>query len=131
MTTSECVLVGARVVLPDEVLDDGWVHVRDDMIVAVGSGKPPPVRQTDDLGGAWLLPGYVDLHMHGGGGYDVAASRDSMVEAVAFHRQHGTTATLVSLVTAPLDVLVEQLGWAADLAERGPNPRGTVLGSHL
>jgi len=130
MTTSECVLTGARVVVPGGVLDGGWVHVRDGVIAAVGSGAPPSAPHTD-LGGAWLLPGYVDLHMHGGGGFDVAASRDSMIEAVAFHRRHGTTSTLVSLVTAPLEVLVEQLGWAAELTDRGANPRGTVLGSHL
>ncbi|HEY2340725.1 MAG TPA: N-acetylglucosamine-6-phosphate deacetylase [Steroidobacteraceae bacterium] len=130
MTASDCVLVGARVVLPGEILDPGWVHVRGDAIVAVGSGTPPLARHVD-LEGAWLLPGYVDLHMHGGGGYDVAASSESMIEAVAFHRAHGTTATLVSLVTAPLDVLVEQLGWAAALTERGPTARGTVLGAHL
>jgi len=54
-----------------------------------------------------------------------------MEEAVAFHRGHGTTGTLVSLMTAPVAALSEQLGWAAELAARGPSRRGHVLGSHL
>ena len=54
-----------------------------------------------------------------------------MEEAVAYHRGHGTTATLVSLMTAPEAELIEQLGWAAELARRGAQPRGHVLGSHL
>jgi N-acetylglucosamine-6-phosphate deacetylase len=54
-----------------------------------------------------------------------------MEAAVAFHRGHGTTSTLVSLMTAPEEALVDQLHWAAELARRGLSPRGRVLGSHL
>jgi N-acetylglucosamine-6-phosphate deacetylase len=54
-----------------------------------------------------------------------------MERAVGFHRSHGTTATLVSLMTAPEAVLSEQLGWVATLTGRGPTPHGHVLGSHL
>jgi N-acetylglucosamine-6-phosphate deacetylase len=126
MTMADTVLSGARVVVPDGVVANGWVHVRDGVIAGVGAGSPPDAGERVDLGGAWLLPGFVDLHMHGGGGHDVASSPDAMADAVRFHRTHGTTATLVSLVAAPLEVLAEQLGWAADLAAAG-----TVLGAHL
>ena len=68
------------------------------------------------LGGGWLVPGYIDIHTHGGGGHDVARSPEDMAASVAFHLSHGTTRTLVSLVTAPVAELVEQLGWVADLA---------------
>jgi len=95
------VLAGARVVTPDGVLERGWAAVADGRIAAVGVGTPPADAPVRDLGGAWLLPGFVDLHMHGGGGHDVAASPDAMAAAVAFHREHGTTSTLISLVTAP------------------------------
>ncbi len=54
-----------------------------------------------------------------------------MDAAVAFHRVRGTTSTLVSLMTASVAELAEQLGWAAELTRRGPLPRGSVLGSHL
>jgi N-acetylglucosamine-6-phosphate deacetylase len=125
------VLAGARVVLPDRVQADGWVQLAGDRIVAVGSGRPPGGSTVRDLGGAWLLPGYIDLHMHGGGGHDVTVSRDEMRAAVAFHRTHGTTRTLVSLVTAPVDGLVEQLGWVSELTALGPGDDGHVIGSHL
>ena len=69
--------------------------------------------------------------MHGGGGHNVADSREAMARRVAFHRRHGTTATLVSLMTAPVEELCEQLGWAAELTARGPGAGGHVLGSHL
>jgi len=124
-------LSGARVVTPQGVLDPGWVEVRDGFIAAVGAGEPPPTsQQAHDLGGCWLLPGFIDLHMHGGGGHDVTASPADLAAAVAFHRRHGTTRTLVSLVTAPVADLAAQLGWVADLVEQGAGANG-VLGAHL
>jgi N-acetylglucosamine-6-phosphate deacetylase len=123
-------LAGARVVTPDGVLNPGWVEVTDGRISAVGAGRPAGAGVVD-LGGGWLLPGYVDLHVHGGNGHNFGDSADDMAEGVAFHRSRGTTRTLVSLVTAPLAELHEQLSWAAKLAERGPHPDGHVVGAHL
>jgi N-acetylglucosamine-6-phosphate deacetylase len=124
-------LGGGRVVTPDGVLSDAWVEVSDGRITQIAETRPGLDAPTVDLQGAWLLPGYIDLHVHGGGGYNVSESLEAMEQAVAFHRGHGTTATLVSLVTAPEDALRAQLEWAAELVHRGPTPRGHVLGSHL
>lgn len=124
-------LAGGRVLTPCGVEDDAWVHVDGDAIVGVQKSRPSVDASIVDLDGAWLLPGYVDLHMHGGGGHNVASSRHAMDAAVAFHRGRGTTSTLVSLMTASVEELSEQLSWAAELARRGPTPRGHVLGSHL
>ncbi len=116
---------GASVVTPDGVLADGWVSVTDGVITSVGSGSVD--GPAEDLGGGWLVPGFIDLHVHGGGGFDFTAGPDEMAAAVAFHLANGTTRTLVSLVTAPLERMCEQLRWIAALAETG----GTVLGAHL
>jgi N-acetylglucosamine-6-phosphate deacetylase len=124
-------LGGGRVVTPEGVLADAWVQVSDGRIAEVGARRPDVDAPVVDLAGAWLLPGYVDLHMHGGGGHSVADSFEAMDEAVAFHRSHGTTTTLVSLMTAPEEALIDQLQWAAELVHRGASPRGHVLGSHL
>jgi N-acetylglucosamine-6-phosphate deacetylase len=126
---SALLLTGARVVTERAVLDDGWVSVDAGRIADLGPGRPPAVTGAEvvDLGGRWLLPGFVDLHVHGGGGHDSTASPESMAAAVGFHRRHGTTRTLVSLVTAPLEALEQQLGWVADqTAQAGP-----VVGAHL
>lgn len=132
---SSLLLHGGRVVTPGGVIDDGWVRVEGSLIVDVGSGRPvdrtgPRRGETVNLAGQWLLPGFVDLHMHGGGGHDVTASPAAMAAAVAFHATHGTTRTLVSLVAAPLAELERQLGWVADLAA-APGASGAVVGAHL
>jgi N-acetylglucosamine-6-phosphate deacetylase len=118
------IVSGARVVTPDGVLDDGWVEVVDGRLAAVSSGRAP--AGAEDLGGGWLLPGFVDVHVHGGGGFDVTRSPAAMAGAAEFHLRHGTTRMLLSLMAAPVDLLCEQLGWVRGLTEASG-----VVGAHL
>lgn len=122
------VLSGARVVTPVGVIDTGWVQVDGTRIASFGEGTPP--ERGTDLGGAWLLPGYVDLHVHGGDGGAIEESADGLARSVAFHRRHGTTRTLASIVTGPIDAMVAAAGWVADAVEAGPTPTGHVVGIH-
>lgn len=121
--TASTVLGGARVVTPESVLDPGWVQITAGVITDVGGGRPP--GPAEDLHGAWVLPGFVDLHMHGGGGHDAARSPQDLAGAVRFHLAHGTTSTLVSLVAAPVPDLQRRLAWIAE------TPAPTVVGAHL
>jgi N-acetylglucosamine-6-phosphate deacetylase len=119
-------LGGGRVVTRDRVLEPGWVLIDSGRIAAVGAGPAPDAQERREFSG-WLLPGFVDLHVHGGGGADMAASPEDVVRAVEFHRRHGTTSTLVSLVTAPVDALERQLEWVSKLVAGDEG----ILGSHL
>ncbi|MGI8869222.1 MAG: N-acetylglucosamine-6-phosphate deacetylase [Mycobacteriales bacterium] len=123
------VLAGARVVTPEGILDPGWVRVEGARIAAVGHGRSP--TSGTDLGGAWLLPGYVDLHVHGGDGGAVEVSADGLARSVAFHRRHGTTRTLASIVTGQIDAMAAAAGWVADAVGAGPTPTGHVVGVHF
>jgi N-acetylglucosamine-6-phosphate deacetylase len=126
------VLTGARVVVPEGVLDPGWVQVEGGRIAAVGRGRPPAdAGAATDLGGAWLLPGFVDLHVHGGDGGRIDESAKGLATSVAFHRRHGTTRTLASVVTAPAEQMAAAAGWIADAVEAGPTEDGHVVGCHF
>lgn len=105
---------------------DAWVLLDGDTIASVGSGAERPVADVVvDLTGRWITPGFIDLHGHGGGGEDSATG--DLDTALAAHRSHGTTRAVVSLVSNPVDVLVDQLARLAAVA--GSDPR--VLGAHL
>jgi N-acetylglucosamine-6-phosphate deacetylase len=120
------VLTNATVVTPHGVIDRGWVQLDGTRINAVG-GDRPPAGPTADLGGHTLVPGFVDLHVHGGGGHDITAGEPAeSAAAVAFHQHHGTTSTLLSLVTAPVDHLVAAARALSALVE----PDGQIVGLH-
>jgi N-acetylglucosamine-6-phosphate deacetylase len=120
-------LTDARVVAPDGVLDRGWVRVDDGRIAGVGTGPPPGDVERIELGGRHLVPGFVDLHVHGGAGHSMLSADPGEIRAAtAFHTAHGTTRTLVSMVTAPIDEMVDALRAAAPLVATGE-----ILGAHL
>jgi N-acetylglucosamine-6-phosphate deacetylase len=118
-------LVGGRVVTPDGVLSPGWIRVAGDRIEAVGEGNPGP--DAADLRGQWILPGFVDVHVHGGGGasFTEGPLRDAR-RAAQFHRGHGSTTLVASLVTAPLAELEARAAMLAALADEG-----VIAGLHL
>ena len=103
-----------------------------DSIVGTGHGAPPEAAvaiagETVDAAGRWLVPGFIDLHGHGGGGFSFDDGDDAIVTALATHRRHGTTRSVLSLVANPLASLRTSLETIADLAEDDP----LVLGAHL
>ncbi|HEY3712218.1 MAG TPA: N-acetylglucosamine-6-phosphate deacetylase [Amycolatopsis sp.] len=126
---ADFVITGGRVAAPDRVLDDGWLSVADGRIAAVGTGTPPggPELQRVDVGGALVVPGFIDTHCHGGGGGSFSTlDPDEMLTAVRAHRRHGTTTTLASLVSDPVDLLTEQIAALRELVQDGE-----LAGIHL
>jgi N-acetylglucosamine-6-phosphate deacetylase len=119
---------GARKLDAGGQVDDFWMLVHGDSIVSTGSGRDlPEATRLVDVAGRWLVPGFIDLHGHGGGGYAYDDGPAEIGSALAAHRAHGTTRAVLSLVANPLPKLRESLRVIADLAESDP----LVLGSHL
>ena len=118
------IVAAEHVVTPDGVLAPGWLEVTDGRIAAVHPGRPPgPAAHR----GHWALPGFIDMHVHGGGGASFTeGGPDDARRAAAFHRAHGTTRIVASLVTAPLGELEGRCAMLADLAEAG-----VIDGIHL
>jgi N-acetylglucosamine-6-phosphate deacetylase len=106
-----------------------WVLLDGDAIRSIGAEgvEAPAADEVVDLGDATLVPGFIDLHTHGGGGHAVDDGGAELEGALAAHRAHGTTRSVVSLVANPLVRLRESLMGIAELAARDPR----VLGSHL
>jgi N-acetylglucosamine-6-phosphate deacetylase len=120
-------LAGGRVVTPAGVLSPGWIRLAGNLIDAVGAGPPTGRLPVTALAGQWVLPGFVDMHVHGGGGTSFTAGpEDDARRAAEFHRGHGSTSIVASLVTAPLGELERRAAMLAGLAADG-----VIAGIHL
>jgi N-acetylglucosamine-6-phosphate deacetylase len=118
VTPPTSALVAAEhVVTPEGVLAPGWLRIDGGRIATVGAGEPPePATHR----GHWALPGFIDMHVHGGGGASFTeGGADDARRTAAFHRAHGTTRIVASLVTAPAGELESRLAMLADLADEG------------
>lgn len=116
-------LISAGTVVADEgVCRPGWVQIGGARIAACGTGTPPAAADID-LPDSVVVPGFIDMHVHGGGGAAFTAADSA---AVDFHRSHGTTTTLASLVTAAPAELLTSVRTLAGLTRSG-----AIAGIHL
>jgi N-acetylglucosamine-6-phosphate deacetylase len=110
--------------------DDAWIAFDGGRVAARGTGgtwRELSPRDAVDAAGAWLTPGFVDIHGHGGGGATFDDGPEAIAVARALHRRHGTTRAVVSLVTASIDDLVARAAMVADASRAD----ASILGSHL
>jgi N-acetylglucosamine-6-phosphate deacetylase len=110
------VLAGANVVLPTGTVKDGRVIIDGTRI----TGAAPDNAQVIDVTGHWLVPGFVDLHNHGGGGASFTSGTvEDVLKGIHTHRLHGTTTVVASTVTGDMDFLAQRAGLLSELAEQG------------
>jgi N-acetylglucosamine-6-phosphate deacetylase len=115
----------------DGVQADFWVLANGGVIERTGTGEEwtryADGATTVDGAGAYLTPGFIDIHFHGGGGHSNEDGPAAIQAAAAAHRAHGTTRAVVSLVANPLGDLLSSVASIADLTSVDPY----ILGSHL
>jgi N-acetylglucosamine-6-phosphate deacetylase len=96
-------------------------------IDAIEGAAVDPAANGDD----YILPGFIDLHVHGGAGRDMMEGGDAPHVIARLHARHGTTALLATTMTAPVDEIDKALGAIGGAcARRGPN-EARILGVHL
>jgi N-acetylglucosamine-6-phosphate deacetylase len=107
------VRVSGKVVTPTGVIRQGCVETDGDGITAVA--EYPSVRD-----GHWIVPGFVDIHVHGGNGHTfTTGDADAARAAADFHLSHGTTTLLASLVSSPYDLMRDATAAFAPLVNEG------------
>ncbi len=103
---SSFVIDNVRVIDRELVLDDSAVKVEDGRIEAVGRAGTLRADRVIDGRGMYLSPGFVDLHVHGGGGHDfMDATPDAVRGALTAHMEHGTTTIVPTTLCAGDDEL--------------------------
>jgi len=109
------------VILPDRVLDEGWVLCSESgRLVSVGTSRPD--GNFEVVNGRYISPGFVDIHVHGGAGADyMDGSAEAVRVANRAHARHGTTTIFPTTTTGTTEEIREMLracgeareGWSA------------------
>lgn len=121
-----------RIVLEDRV-EVGRVRFG----ATIDAIEPVPSKEGDDL--PWIVPGFIDVHVHGGGGGDVMEGPDGVRTMARTHLAHGTTTLCPTTLTAAWDEVLAALDAIATVAaededaQDGPEPSDlpSIAGTHL
>jgi len=114
--THNLLFKGAQAVLPTGITTGGHVAVEGTKF----TDHAPENAHAIDVTGHWLVPGFVDLHNHGGGGASfTSGTAEDILKGIHTHRTHGTTTLVASTVTGDMATLTAQAGLLSELAEQG------------
>ena len=99
--------------------------------IADVAGTPIAAERAGEGGRAVLLPGFIDTHVHGGGGRDTMEGGDAITTIARRHARHGTTALLATTMTAPVGEIEAALKALGPVCRERAAQSARVLGVHL
>jgi N-acetylglucosamine-6-phosphate deacetylase len=109
----------------------GSLHAHGNGRIAAVDGTAVATHAVRDSDLPLVLPGFIDLHVHGGAGYDIMQGADAAWQVARLHARHGTTALLATTMTAPQADLDAAFAAMAPLCTHGAPNAARVLGVHL
>ena len=119
----------AKIVTASEVIENGCCLVQNGVIAYVGR-EAQGADEVIDAQGCYLVPGFIDLHCHGGNGLEFMDASESEMKAIAdFHLSHGTTTMLATTLTASEAETLSAIETFQLYKNKTPN--GTLKGLHL
>ncbi len=122
-------LENVRVVLENSI-QDADVLVADGKIQTIGKDlKAPEGAEVIDGKGRYLAPGFMDLHVHGGGGYSAMGGKDAVLKMCRAHAQYGTTSILPTTLAAPIAQLKTAIDGIREAQAEAKDVN--ILGAHL
>jgi len=134
MSQHELLITGGTVYAAAETIHEGYLHIVGGRIEEIGTGKPRPARRASrmlDASGKLLFPGFIDIHVNGGGG---SITLDATLEAIRSiaqaHAKFGTTAMLPAVISTDEATLRRAVPVIGEAVEKGTGG-AHVLGVHL
>jgi N-acetylglucosamine-6-phosphate deacetylase len=111
MDSSNLKIINARIITPTGILKNGSVLVQNGKITAITEGEiEGAYENVIDAGGKYLSPGFIDIHVHGGGGHDFMDNTiTAYLEIAKLHASHGTTSFTPTTLSCEKDALLKTL----------------------
>lgn len=123
-------IINGKILTPQGWLKDGSVIIRDDKILEVTNCDLAIIgADIIDAKGMCVVPGYIDIHVHGGGGKDFQeGTEEAFLTAAAAHAKHGTTSILPTLSSSTIPMIEKAVSTCSKLMREKDSP---FLGLHL
>lgn len=132
MSARQIKISNARVITPYRIIPHGSVLITGDTITAVGEGNIVATDAVEiDARGRYVAPGFIDIHVHGGGGHDfMDGTETAFLKIAETHVKYGTTSMLPTTLTSETQGLLDTLTVYEEATQK--NVRGSqFLGMHL
>ncbi|GAA4320200.1 N-acetylglucosamine-6-phosphate deacetylase [Compostibacter hankyongensis] len=125
-------IYNGRIITPNRIIPRGTVLVTGGKITAVSEQDIPAENAlTIDAGGQYISPGFIDIHVHGGGGSDfMDADEAAFLKIAETHARYGTTAMVPTTLTSDKEGILNTLAVYERAASRNKNG-SAFLGIHL
>lgn len=125
-------IYNGKVITPNGIIPQGVVVVKEGIIEGIEEGNiQVPDALEIDAKGAYISPGFIDIHVHGGGGHDfMDGTVEAFLEIAKIHARYGTTAMLPTTLTSEKDDLLRTLD-LYELANKSNIVGAQFLGMHL
>ena len=132
MATETLKFYNGRIITQQRILNAGCVLVRDGKIIYAGSNNEMVSDAREiDLNGKFLAPGFIDIHVHGGGDHDfMDGTVDAFLEIAKMHAKYGTTSMLPTTLSSTSEELLKSLE-IYEIAAAQNNAGAEFLGMHL
>src|SRR5690349_12358779 len=132
MRSEKIKIYNGKVITPSGIIEGGCVLITDDTITAV-SEKNIDVNDAKEIDAKqkYVSPGFIDIHVHGGGGYDfMDATETAFLTIAETHARYGTTAMLPTTLTSTKDEMLNTLS-VYESAKKKNVDGAQFLGMHL
>src|SRR5262245_29225919 len=125
-------IYNGRVLTPGRIIPNGTVAIIGETIIEVSEGNIDlPAAVEINAHGKYISPGFIDIHVHGGGGYDfMDGTEEAFLEIAKLHAMYGTTSVLPTTLTSGKQKLLQVLA-AYKEANSKNESRAQFLGMHI
>ncbi len=132
MNSNKLKIHNARVLTPYRILENATILIADGKIIQVTQEQIDFADAVEiDAQGKYVSPGFIDIHVHGGGGHDfMDGSEEAFLKIAETHAKYGTTGLMPTTLTSELDELYHTLDLYKQ-ADRNNNKGAQFLGMHL
>jgi N-acetylglucosamine-6-phosphate deacetylase len=129
--TADARIFCGRVITPTAELENVLLEIEGGVITGVKPNAKPPAKDFIDASHGLVVPGFIDIHVHGGDGHDVTDGTREAISRVSAHlASHGVTAFLPTILTSPWPQIVHAMKAVKEVMDGG-TPGAVALGAHI